>query len=321
MNASLNSSALCEHCQVFELKKNMRLSLGKTVQEKEEIAEFSQWVLDVGNGHLPNVHPDDTVNDPDVIIPDKFLIHSTRQPIKDIVDVIYPDISTNISNTEFLKQRSILTPTNAIVNDVNSYILDQLPGTVHTHYSQDSLSDNVQANAEFGAGFPVEYLNSINMPSLPRHDLKLKIGFVIMLMRNLNQLMGLCNGTRMIVKKCMPNSILCEILTGSEAGSMHIILRIEMEPSDSQWPVEFKRVQFPMQLCFAMTINKSQGQSLDKVGLYLPRSVFTHGQLYVAVSRVTSPSGLHILIDSDVGGSTNITANVVFEEVFYNLPQ
>lgn len=141
-----------------------------------------------------------------------------------------------------------------------------------------------------------------------------------MLMRNLNQIMGLCNGTRMVVKKCLPNSILCEIITCSQVRTLHIIPRIEMEPSDTKWPFEFKRIQFPMQLCFFMTINKIQGKSLNKVGLYLRRSVFTHGQLYIAVSRVKSPNGLYILIDFESGGSTNLTANVVFEEVFYNLP-
>ncbi|KAK1384254.1 Helicase-like protein [Heracleum sosnowskyi] len=101
---------------------------------------------------------------------------------------------------------------------------------------------------------------------------------------------------------------------------MHIIPRIEMMPIDTKWPFDFKRVQFPVQLCFAMTINKSQGQSLDTVGLYFPRPVFTHGQFYVAVSRVTSAAGLHILIYGDDGRSTNSTANVVYEDVFYSLP-
>lgn len=93
-----------------------------------------------------------------------------------------------------------------------------------------------------------------------------------------------------------------------------------MEPTDTKWPFKFKRIQFPVYLCFSMTVNKNQGHSLNKIGLYLPQSVFTHGQLYVGVSSVTSSSGLHIMIDSVHRGSTNITANVVFEEVFYNSP-
>ena len=51
-----------------------------------------------------------------------------------------------------------------------------------------------------------------------------------------------------------------------------------------------------------MTINKSQGQSLQRVGLYLDRPVFSHGQLYVTISRVTSKDGLKILIvENDYG--------------------
>lgn len=76
----------------------------------------------------------------------------------------------------------------------------------------------------------------------------------------------------------------------------------------------------PLQICYSMTINKSQGQSLERFGLYLPNPVFTHGQLYITVSRVTSPSGLKVFIDSKTGGSTNVTKNVVYKEIFYNLP-
>ena len=61
-------------------------------------------------------------------------------------------------------------------------------------------------------------------------------------------------------------------------------------------PFVVKRKQFPVRLCFAMTINKAQGQTIEKLGLYLPTPVFTHGQLYVAVSRVKKKEDLKILI-------------------------
>ena len=65
-----------------------------------------------------------------------------------------------------------------------------------------------------------------------------------------------------------------------------------------------------------MTINKSQGQTLCNVGIYLKKPVFTHGQLYVAASRVTNKNGLKILIEKEDGTCTNETKNIVYREVF-----
>ena len=84
-------------------------------------------------------------------------------------------------------------------------------------------------------------------------------------------------------------------------------------------PFVLSRRQFPVRLCYAMTINKSQGQTLQNVGLYLPRLVFSHGQLYVAISRVTSRKGLRILIDDDTDPNTNATQNIVYKEILRSL--
>lgn len=68
-----------------------------------------------------------------------------------------------------------------------------------------------------------------------------------------------------------------------------------------------------------MSINKSQGQSLDWVGLYLPKDVFNHGQIYVALSRVTSKKGIKILVHDENKVAKLTTTNVVFKEVFRNV--
>jgi len=68
-----------------------------------------------------------------------------------------------------------------------------------------------------------------------------------------------------------------------------------------------------------MTINKSQGLSLKNVWIYLPSPVFLHGQLYIAVSRITSKDGLKILITDEDGDNVTTTLNVVYQEVFRNV--
>ena len=81
--------------------------------------------------------------------------------------------------------------------------------------------------------------------------------------------------------------------------------------SNSTLPFEFRWLQFPVVLCFAMTINKSQGQTFKAVGVDLTNESFTHGMLYVALSRVGSPNCLTLLVRED-----RKTRNVVYNEVF-----
>ncbi|XP_017233206.1 uncharacterized protein LOC108207255 [Daucus carota subsp. sativus] len=277
VGAALNNSPLWEHCQVFLLWRNMPLQSGNTDEQNRLIRDFSEWQLKVGDGKVDPISRKDHISEVLFRLPTQHVLNSVDTPIQDLIDVVYEDFSNNISNPQYFSSRAILTPTNVVVDDINYAILDKLPGETHTFYNQDSLEEQGLEENDFDESFPIEYLNSLNIPCIPKHELKLKIGTPVMLMRNLNQINGLCNGTRMMVTGCKKNSIECEITCGSHVGTKHLIPRIEMIPTETPWPFDFKRTQFPLQLCFAMTINKSQGQSLDIVGLFLPRPVFCHG--------------------------------------------
>jgi len=98
------------------------------------------------------------------------------------------------------------------------------------------------------------------------------------------------------------------IITGHHAGQLVFIPRITLTHSQGL-SFEFRCCQFPVRLAFAMTINKSQGQSLGTVGLDLCQPVFSHGQLYGAVSRGTTWHRIKILLEG------NVTQNIVYPDV------
>jgi ATP-dependent DNA helicase PIF1 len=140
-----------------------------------------------------------------------------------------------------------------------------------------------------------------------------------MLLRNLDIKRGLCNGTRLILHHLHAHVLDAEIITGANQGQRVLIPRLKLAPSDPNLPFTLQRIQFPIRLSYSMTINKSQGQTFDRVGIYLPAPVFAHGQLYVAFSRARSFDDIYIQIcQTHIQGIFNgkyTTQNVVYPEI------
>ncbi|CDF41007.1 ATP dpendant DNA helicase [Chondrus crispus] len=162
--------------------------------------------------------------------------------------------------------------------------------------------------------YPTEMLNTLTAGSaLPDHKLKLKKGFIVMLLRNLDPATGHVNGARYVIENMTNNLLFLHVTTGSHQGNRLCLPRMPCGPGDDNFPIPgFTRTQFPIRTCFALTTNKAQGQSFgDRIGLDLRDHCFSHGQLYVALSRTTHPGNVTVLTRE----SNETTRNVVYPEV------
>jgi hypothetical protein len=316
VNASITNSKLWQHVVLLKLCTNMRL-LGPSLEENDrnDLISFGKWVLSIGDGTLPAEKRTGDREPTWITIPDDLLVQTNNDKIAAIVSEVYLDFFMNYDKPTYLASCAIICPNNATVDDINNYIVSLVSGETVRYLSCDTISKSSERIPDFDVLYPTEFLNSINANNFPSHELMLKKGVIIMLLRNLNQSMGLCNGTRLLVTEPGQRILRCIALIGSNVGAAVLIPRITLNTTDVKWSFTLQRRQFPVRVCYAMTINKSQGQTLSRVGLYLKKSVFTHGQFYVAVSRTTSRGGLRILIENEDGSCGVQTRNVVYHEV------
>lgn len=303
VESCIKSSRLWREFSRFSLTTNMR---------SEGRDDHNNWLLQVGDGtlpHVPGIQYENIIQIPQQMVETQDLIASTFGTAVQLRNMSFDELA----------KRVIVAPTNAQTLDMNRQIIAQLEGEATIYYSADSVDSEDPNDA---IDFPPEFLHDQTPSGMPPHVLLLKKDVVIMLLRNLNPKKGLCNGTRMVVKKLSRNLITAEIISECNKGEEVIIPRIDLAPTDTTLPFILRRRQFPVIPAYAMTANKSQGQTFDKVGIDLQDPVFSHGQLYVALSRSRNPENIKVRIQEGpqqgklLKDDRVFTKNVVFHEVF-----
>ncbi|GJT16543.1 DNA helicase [Tanacetum coccineum] len=167
---------------VFTLGENMRLSRPDiSADERCLVNLFASWLLDVGEGIAGQRDKEDPENTSWIDIPPSYCLHPMT--------------------------KATMCPKNETADIINSKVLDMVNGERTTYVSQVEATPigNDGANAEML--YPVEHLNTLKLPGFPPHQLELKVGAPVMLLRNVNLAGGLCNGTRMIVRQLMTKLI------------------------------------------------------------------------------------------------------------------
>jgi hypothetical protein len=294
----LNSTFWEDEATKLRLSQNMRLGV------PPEDVLYAQYLLELGEGQ----HTDDCGK---ITLPARFKCGNS---VDSLIQAIYPTFAGPLTD-DFFAERAILTSRNADVMELNKLLLSTFPpaqGPVKTYHSADSIVAEVAANQHLQTAYTPEVLASLNASGLPLATLELKLGVPVMVLRNLDPANGMCNGSRVIVTYMSDRVVQMRLLTGDHKGKKVFIPQITTTSGPEDFPFTLQRRQFPLRLAFAMTINKSQGQSLKVVGIDLRSPVFAHGQLYVALSRCTSSSRIYILFPQDCADTSTI--NVVYKE-------
>lgn len=271
VDSTLKKTSFWSKVQVFSLNEQMR------TQSSGLNTNWRNFITAVGNGSHSCIKLIDLQN--------QYQLYCTSNRV-DFIERVFPNFMTGVDSD--VCDRVILTTLNQDVSELNDFIVENIPGLSRTYLSIDSA-----ISEEDTLRYPVEFLNSLNPGCVPNHSIMLKIGVPIIIIRSIHPPV-VVNGTRCLVTGLQPNIIEAQITKGPYEGNVIYIPRIPIIPTDNANPIIFKRLQFPVKLAFAMTINRSQGQTFNFVGINLTKSPFTHGHLYVSFTRCISPDNISI---------------------------
>uniref|UniRef100_A0A914YXE1 ATP-dependent DNA helicase n=1 Tax=Panagrolaimus superbus TaxID=310955 RepID=A0A914YXE1_9BILA len=301
VRSSIKTSPLWHHfsAKTFALKKNERAD--------NDVDGFAKDILKIGDGSAND-------NNGKVKLPDECITDG------DLVETIFGEVIEAQDYNAFAKSAIICT-LNSDVDAYNEKVIDLLDPETEKVYQAIDRVEAIGGGESFA--YAPEHFECIRPNGFPAYHLRLRENTVVMLMRNLSIREGLCNGTRLLVKKLERNLIIAEKLTNVQEGEDPTVMIPRITLLDESSIYQVYRKQFPVRPAFALTVHKSQGQTFDKIGIDISKGVYVHGHLYVAVSRTKAWHRLQIKLHPD---DVNCSRNTVYIELLdinplENLPQ
>ncbi|KAG8641023.1 hypothetical protein MANES_13G095601v8 [Manihot esculenta] len=227
----------------------------------------AKFILRVGNGEELEI------KEGNIRIPEEMVAKYENENSCEeaLIDAVYPSLEENARLAQYMTNRAILATKNEYVNSFNEKMINIFPSESNIYTSFDEAVDDANNY------YQEKFLNTLLPNELSPHKLEFKMNCPIILLRNLDPSNGLCNGTIIVHISFKKNVIYAEIISRKH-GKQVLLPRISLSPTENErYPFYFKIKQF-------------LGQTISNINMYLPHDVFSHGQLYVMLSRGVSMS-------------------------------
>jgi hypothetical protein len=252
-NFTIQRCAWWKLTTILKFSKNWRAALNP---------EYTQWLDHIGHGVIEHV---------EVPISQRVATYA------DLIEVVYGDC------VDCPQNKQILALTLETCATINQLCFAKMPGLLIESPAADSYIDCFDPDA-----YPRDYVESVQMKGAPPFMLPLKIGAKYMCIKNIDTKRGVINGTMLRLISTGRRFAQFRILSGRSAGSIELLTKMmfTITTEASGLPFTILRRQYPIIPAYCLSVHKAQGQSLEKMGIVFESDPFTHGQLYVAFSRV-----------------------------------
>lgn len=206
------------------------------------------------------------------------MIPNDEHATSSLIDFIYDDEALQYLTAKSLPKKASVCPKNETIDEINNIVLSRINASPRIYLSTDIVTPTIKNNNDIDLLYPNEYLNMLHFSGLPPHRLTIKVGAPVILLHNINQNLGLYNGTGLILTQLLSRVIKAQIITGTTVGTKVFIPKLCLTYTEKELSFVFKRKQFPVIGCYAMTINKSHEPQLQILSGYCQLETYVRTQ-------------------------------------------